>query len=242
MQVFKLLDYYFKLSATILVTIYYAIKVILIISISGKKEKFFKNARKWSKYLLKICRIKVAILNPQNISESFPLIYISNHSSLFDIPIVLSVCNDDVAIMYKKELEKIPLFGLCLKVSPFIAIEREHPKSSLLSIEKAIEAVRGKYSVLIFPEGTRSEDGTIGEFKRGAFLLAARSGKPLMPIVIVGSNKILPKKKKTINSGEVKFIYTKLIYIENEVSRAKEIELMNEVRDLIYDCYQKHNY
>lgn len=240
MQIKKILNYYYKLTASICITIYYAILVIFLIIITRKQEIFFKYSKKWSQKLLNICRIKVNVINNFEKKDKSPLIYISNHSSLFDIPIVITACQDNIAIMYKKELEKIPIFGWCLKVSPFIAVKREDPKSSMKSLEEAIKAVQGKYSVLIFPEGTRSEDGTIGEFKRGAFMLATRSGKPILPMVIIGSNKILPKGLKTINSGEVKVIYTNIIQPLNESNRLSEIALMNQVRNLIIEEYKQH--
>lgn len=240
MQIKKILNYYYKLTASICITIYYAILVIFLIIITRKQEIFFKYSKKWSQKLLNICRIKVNVINNLEKKDKSPLIYISNHSSLFDIPIVITACQDNIAIMYKKELEKIPIFGWCLKVSPFIAVKREDPKSSMKSLEEAIKAVQGKYSVLIFPEGTRSEDGTIGEFKRGAFMLATRAGKPILPMVIIGSNKILPKGLKTINSGEVKVIYTNIIQPLNESNRLSEIALMNQVRNLIIEEYKQH--
>lgn len=240
MHIKKILNYYYKLTVTICVTIYYAILVIFLIIITRKKEIFFKYSKKWSQNLLHINGIKVNIINNLEEKDKSPLIYISNHSSLFDIPIVITACQDNIAIMYKKELEKIPIFGWCLKISPFIAVKREDPKSSMKSLEEAIKAVQGKYSVLIFPEGTRSEDGAIGEFKRGAFMLASRSGKPILPVVIIGSNKVLPKGLKAINSGEVKVIFTKIIQPLKDSNRANEIALMNEVRTLIIEQYKQH--
>ncbi|MBI5325254.1 MAG: 1-acyl-sn-glycerol-3-phosphate acyltransferase, partial [Ignavibacteriae bacterium] len=96
-----------------------------------------------------------------------------------------------------------------------------------------IQSVQKDISVAIFPEGTRSKDGTLGSFKRGAFLLASRSGKNIIPISIIGTNKILPTKSFDFTHGHVKLIIGKPVSTAHKVDRNEEKELMNSVRNTI---------
>jgi 1-acyl-sn-glycerol-3-phosphate acyltransferase len=135
--------------------------------------------------------------------------------------------------MYKKELEKIPFMGWALKSSPFISVNRSDPRNAMAGLEEALKSVQEDVSVVIFPEGTRSKDGSLGAFKRGAFVLASRSGKTIIPITIVGTNKILPSNSFDFTRGQVKLIIGKPITAGNIVDRSDEKELMNSVRSTI---------
>jgi len=182
------------------------------------------------KITIKISNIKINIYNSADINNQNSYVYISNHSSLFDIPILLSILNLNTRIMYKEELEKIPIFGYCLKLSPFISVKREDKENALESFRNSIEAIKQNDSVIIFPEGTRSETGEIGVFKKGAFLLALKSGKDIIPITIRGANQILPKGKFIMNSTIVN------VYIHNNIKIDNNLDtnqLINQVYNII---------
>lgn len=219
----------FKLVLIIIITIAFALSVIIAMFIKGKKV-FYKFAKIWSKLLLRISNIKINIYNTADINNQNSYVYISNHSSLFDIPILLSILNLNTRIMYKEELEKIPIFGYCLKLSPFISVKREDKENALESFKNSIEAIKQNDSVIIFPEGTRSENGELGAFKKGAFLLALKSGKDIIPITIKDANKILPKGKIIINSTIVNVYIHNNIKIDNNLDTNK---LINQVYNII---------
>lgn len=219
----------FKLVLIIIITIAFALSVIIAMFIKGKKV-FYKFAKIWSKLLLRISNIKINIYNTADINNQNSYVYISNHSSLFDIPILLSILNLNTRIMYKEELEKIPIFGYCLKLSPFISVKRENKENALESFRNSIEAIKQNDSVIIFPEGTRSINGELGVFKKGAFLLALKSGKDIIPITIKDANKILPKGKIIINSTIVNVYIHNNIKIDNNLDTNK---LINQVYNII---------
>lgn len=219
----------FKLVLIIIITIAFALSVIIAMFIKGKKV-FYKFAKIWSKLLLRISNIKINIYNTADINNQNSYVYISNHSSLLDIPILLSILNLNTRIMYKEELEKIPIFGYCLKLSPFISVKREDKENALESFRNSIEAIKQNDSVIIFPEGTRSENGELGAFKKGAFLLALKSGKDIIPITIKDANKILPKGKFIINSTIVNVYIHNNIKIDNNLDTNK---LINQVYNII---------
>jgi len=220
-----------KLFTISLVTVFFAFAVMMAMLIRGGAV-FHKFARVWSKFLLLIAGLKVKI---RNSNTDFPfrnVIYISNHSSLFDIPVLLASLNDDARIMYKDELEKIPIFGWCLKMSPFLSVKREDPAQAMQSIRDAIKSIAIGDSVIIFPEGTRSEDGSLGEFKKGAFLLAAKSGKDIIPIVIKGTADVMPKGTFAINPRTINI--SMLSRISSESIKNTKIEtLIEDVRSQI---------
>ena len=228
-----------KLTAIAIVTIYYAIKTIIILKLTKNPKTFYKDCKVWSSILLKISGIKLKVEGAENIKINENYVFVANHSSLYDIPVVMLGIPNKIKIIYKEELEKIPIFGAGLKASPFISVKRSDPQNAMKSIESAIKSVQGDSSVLVFPEGTRSEDGEIQEFKRGAFMLATRSNKQIVPISIIGTTQILPSKSKIINSGNVRLIIEKPIFLENELNRQEEKNLMQSVRDIIKENCKK---
>lgn len=193
-----------------IITSIFAISAIVAIFFSGKKI-FFPLSIYWAKLVLFVSGIKVDIINHDKLSDEKSYIYIPNHSSLYDIPVLLSTIQGNTRIMYKEELENIPIFGWCLKMSPFISVKREDKENSLEGFKQALDAVNSTDSVIIFPEGTRSEDGNLGEFKKGAFLLAIKSGKEIVPVVIKGTNKLMSKGSLSLSRGNVSIEYNKII-------------------------------
>lgn len=225
------MKFYFQLLGIILVTFYYSILALIKLKFSRDKFIFYKLAQKWSKKLLSISKVYCEVLNKEFIVED-KYIFVSNHCSLFDIPILLSNIPLNVAIIYKKELEKIPIWGYCLKKSPFIGIVREEAKQSFEGLKQAIDLLNNGVSVLVFPEGTRSETGKLQEFKRGAFLIATQTRIPVLPITIIGSNEILPKGSKKFKSKEVKIVFHKQVLFSG-LNKKESTDLINDVHTTI---------
>jgi 1-acyl-sn-glycerol-3-phosphate acyltransferase len=232
-KILDFLDFVVRLSAIIIVTIFDSIRIIIFMLFSKDKMIFCKYSRKWSVKLLKIAGVRVIISGADYLDNSKNYIIITNHSSLFDIPILLASLNFNVVIMYKKELENIPVFGWALRRSPFIAVERADAHSAMDSIDHTVRLIQGDVSVIIFPEGTRSADGKLGTFKRGAFLVAIKSHKPIIPITIVGSSKLLQSKKFRFQSGEVRLVIHEPIIEVNTSNRLEEKAFIESVREMI---------
>ncbi|MBI5576602.1 MAG: 1-acyl-sn-glycerol-3-phosphate acyltransferase [Deltaproteobacteria bacterium] len=120
-------------------------------------------------------------------------ILVSNHQSLVDIPLLITALNRGVGFLSKRELGRIPLFGKAMAYGGNLFIDRDDPRDALHLMRDAVRRIREGKPVVIFPEGTRSEDGTIGEFKPGAFYLAQKAGVPVVPVFIDGGRRALPK-------------------------------------------------
>ncbi len=225
----KRLKFYKKILQIVLSVIEYGIKSIL----SSHKPEFYNVARNWGKRMVEIASIQLDIHGIDNIKSDENYIFVANHSSLFDIPILQATIPIPFRIMYKKELEKVPFFGLVLKKSPYIVIDRDESKNAMESLNQAITAIKTGTSVLIYPEGTRSKDGKLQEFKRGAFFMASRAAKPIVPVTIIGTSKILPKGSLEFNEGVIKIIFNPPIEIQNNINRIQEKELMSNIHNIL---------
>jgi 1-acyl-sn-glycerol-3-phosphate acyltransferase len=117
----------------------------------------------------------------------------ANHQSLVDIPLFLAALPREVRFLAKRELGRIPVFGTAMAKAGNLFIDREDPKDAVHLVREAADRIDRGQMVVIFPEGTRSRDGTIGEFKPGAFYLARKKGVPLLPVLIDGGARALPR-------------------------------------------------
>lgn len=224
-----------RLCGLVFVTAYFAIKYAVFKSGKGDKV-FFIECKNWSKALLKVAGIKLTIRGAENIKLGETYVYAINHASQMDIPISVVALEDDIRIMYKRELEKIPLFGWALRKSPYVPVTRGGGHGGAASsIKEALKAIRSGGSMMLFPEGTRSEDGKLMDFKRGAFMLASKSGKKIIPVAIKGSAEALPKGSFRFARKEVEVIIKEAYDSIESGGREEEKQLMDEVRSSIQE-------
>jgi 1-acyl-sn-glycerol-3-phosphate acyltransferase len=131
------------------------------------------------------------------------VIYMSNHQSHLDIPMLYaSLPSPTIRMLAKTELFQIPLWGRGLRAAEFVEVDRKHHQSAVQSIEHAARLVRDGVSIYLAPEGTRSRDGKIGKLKKGGFHLALGTGAPIVPVAIRGTIDILPRGGKVMRSGQ----------------------------------------
>jgi len=225
---------YIKLFLIVIHTIVCSILSIIFSVFDRSLTLFFWLSKAWPGGIFLFSGIRIKITGLDNFDHSGTYVFVSNHSSQFDIPAVQFAAPVRVVLIYKKELEKIPLFGWQLAFSPYIAINRTNPDEAFKSIEKAKKLMNKKnISVLLFAEGTRSKTGEIQPFKRGAFYLASKTGFPIIPVTINGASKLLPKGTLKIRSGELHVHFDKPIYPKQNLNKKEELELMDEVRNKV---------
>ncbi|MDY6790381.1 MAG: lysophospholipid acyltransferase family protein [Thermodesulfobacteriota bacterium] len=189
-------------------------------------------ARFWGKSILWVSRIKVTVKGVHNIDPAKSYIFMPNHQSNFDIPVLLGCLPAQFRWLAKAELFRIPLFGRAMRGCGYISIDRSNRKSAFRSLEKAADTIRNGVSVLIFPEGTRSLDGKIRSFKKGGFVLTVDSGVSIIPVIIHGTWSIMPKNTLRIMPGNV--ILEVLQPIEtSEYTRKTKDDLMDKVKDIM---------
>lgn len=191
----------------------------------------------WSKCILWTFGIKVTVKGYENIDFTKPYIYVSNHASMADIPTVLVALNGKVNFVFKKELTWVPIWGWALRYGPFIMIDRSNPRDAMASIERAVNTIRHGQSVILFPEGTRTSDGKLRPFKRGAFTLAAKSGVPVVPMTINHTFGIMPKGSLIVKQADISVVLGKPILIDELENKTDELVLMNQVHRAIEKHY-----
>jgi len=168
-----------------------------------------RNARKvhfycavpWAKVILWVCGIRVNVTGLEHVDPSTPRIYMTNHQSFFDIFGLLASLPVDFKFILKQELMKIPFLGPAMRRAGYIGIERDDPRKAVESMKQAADRIQQGASVLIFPEGTRSPDGRLRDFKKGGFNLAIKAGCDIVPIGIRDSFRIAPKGSLKIQKG-----------------------------------------
>ncbi|MBW1979851.1 MAG: 1-acyl-sn-glycerol-3-phosphate acyltransferase [Deltaproteobacteria bacterium] len=160
-------------------------------------------ARFWSRCLLLASGIRLEVEGLENIDPQQSYVFAANHQSQFDIFALLVSLPVQFRWLAKAELFRIPIFGSAMKGAGYIPIDRSDRKAAFKSIDVAAAQVRRGTSIVIFPEGTRSVDGKLRSFKKGGFFLAIKSKRPIVPISISGSHKILAKGSFRVHSGTI---------------------------------------
>ena len=160
--------------------------------------------RRWARAMLRICGVTVRVHGGAGLAEGQNYIFASNHISLIDSPTLVACIPRPLCFVAKKELFSVPFMGWYLHRQGHVPIERGDPKAALRSLNEAAKAIeQGRKSVLMFPEGTRSMTGERQPFKEGISLLAIRSGTPIVPVAVRGTQKVMPSKALKITPGEV---------------------------------------
>jgi 1-acyl-sn-glycerol-3-phosphate acyltransferase len=199
---------------------------------------FFWLARRWARGVLWFCGLRLSVRGTDLLDPSSNYVYVSNHASLFDIPVLTAALPTNIRIVYKKELEKIPIFGWNLKWGPYIAIDRGRRADALRSVEEAARKIREGDSVLLYAEGTRTMDGRLQTFKRGAFNLAVTSGVPVVAVTVNGTFRIMAKGSLAIRPGPVEVVLHSPLATEPSGGREEELRVMEEVRRAIAGDYR----
>jgi 1-acyl-sn-glycerol-3-phosphate acyltransferase len=153
------------------------------------------------------CGIRVTIEGREKVTAGKTYLFLSNHQGNFDGPVLTHAIPRNWKALIKKEMMQLPFLSLVLKQAQFVPIERLNPKQARMGIEHGARLLAEGNSFLAFPEGTRSRDGRLGEFKKGAFIMAIKAQVPIMPITITGSAAIQPPGSYAIRSGRIHVIF-----------------------------------
>lgn len=181
----------------------------VVFSVFGSYSKIINYLAKfWTRSILFSAGVKLVIEGLEKVDKNKSYIFIGNHQSHFDVMAVFSVLPLKARFMAKKELYKIPLFGWALAATGTIKIDRSNREKSIVSMNNALERIKQGVSIAIFAEGTRSEDGSIKEFKKGGFVLAIKGGIPIVPVSVSGSRFILRKHSFKVKPGKIKMVFS----------------------------------
>lgn len=189
-------------------------------------------ARFWSRLNLALSGVSVSLEGEDRIDKNQPYIVMANHQSHYDVFALMGLIPLQLRWIIKMELRKIPLFGYACEKVGYIFIDRGNHEKAMQSLKAAGEKIRAGASVIFFPEGTRSVDGTLRTFKKGGFVIALEARVPILPVTVLGGKEILPKGSLRIVPGEMKLIIHDPIPVDGYTYDTKE-QLMERVRTAI---------
>lgn len=153
-------------------------------------------------FFVRAVGVRVRVKGTERIPQNACL-FVANHTSSADAPAIVGAIPRRVAILLKESLFKWPIVGQAFRSAHFIPVNRGARDSAVASVEKATEAIKAGQSFLIYPEGTRSPDGRLQEFKKGAVVMAIKACVPIVPMICSGAHRIMEKKSLVIRPGEI---------------------------------------
>ncbi|WBW95165.1 lysophospholipid acyltransferase family protein [Oceanirhabdus sp. W0125-5] len=187
---------------------------------------------KWAKNHVKVSGAKINVFGEENIPEDIPVVFISNHQGNFDIALFMSYINKPKGYIAKVEMKKVPLIRTWMEFMNCVFMDRSNIRKSAQAIIEGIKILKGGHSLVIFPEGTRSKGGDVGEFKAGSFKLATKAKVPIVPVTIDGSYKLMEQNKNKIKPAEVN-LYIHPMIETKDLSKEEQNELPEKVKQII---------
>jgi 1-acyl-sn-glycerol-3-phosphate acyltransferase len=187
----------------------------------------------WARKLLADADIDLVVRGREHAEGSQPLIVMSNHQSLYDIPVLFCAIPGRLRMVAKAELFEVPVWGQAMRAAGFIRIDRRDRAQAVASLRAGAAMLQEGTRIWIAPEGTRSWDGQLGPFKSGGFRMALETGAPILPVAIDGTRRVLPAKGFVVQQHQ-RVAVTLLPPIDPaRYGMERRKELMRDVRDAI---------
>ncbi|HEX7057288.1 MAG TPA: lysophospholipid acyltransferase family protein [Bacilli bacterium] len=191
-----------------------------------------KMAGKFGRSFVRVTGSRVSVSGAEQIPADEAVLFVCNHQSLYDILLLLGYIPKAKGFIAKKELAKMPLISTWMRYLPSVFMDRKNVRQSLTAINQGIAALKSGHSLVVFPEGTRSRDGKLLDFKPGSLKLAIKSGVPIVPITIKGSGEIFGWSGWRLKRADAELIVSPPLYADEY--QAMDIHaLSSRVRDLI---------
>ena len=193
-----------------------------------------KHIPHWSRQILRITGVQLLVEGLDNIPKDTACVFVGNHRSYYDIPILLTALDAPHGILAKEELEKIPLLNRWMKLLGCVFVKRDDIRASVKALNDATAIVESGRSFVIFPEGTRykGEEGGAGEFKAGAFRIAIKTGVPVVPVAISGARGLFEGHGLRATPGDIRVRILPAIQTAG-MSKAEQKQLPDAVRQTI---------
>jgi 1-acyl-sn-glycerol-3-phosphate acyltransferase len=198
-------------------------------------------ARWWSRLILVTTGVRVVVSGLEQLTPGTTYVFVANHQSIYDIPVVFWALPFQLRIIAKQSLGAVPFLGWHLRRTGHLLVDRQHPDTAAI-LERWKQLLSAGLSLIIFPEGTRSTDGSIGRFKAGSFLLAMQAELPIVPISISGTRLVMRKGELTTRPGHVRVTVHAPITTSGGAERsdtASALKLGERVRSVVEGGVQK---
>lgn len=177
--------------------------LVVLLLTASRRAPLAMARRFWGPGLLQGAGAKLCVQGVERIDPSRPYVFVSNHQSMIDVPVVFAAIPVNVRFVLKKELQRVPFIGWYAWAMGMIFVDRARRTQALGAISRAAAVVKNGASVVTFAEGTRSRDGRTGVFKKGAFHLALAAGVPVVPLSIRGAVEVLPRDGFRVRPGTI---------------------------------------
>ena len=225
----------FRILFVVVHTLFWSVPVLLLSSLDPYTERSARLIRFWAKGNLWACGVKVRVHGLERLDPRQAYLFMSNHQSQFDILALMSVLDAfQLRWVAKQELRKVPVLGLCMQRTHQILVDRESRAQAVATIRRVKELLDAGISVLFFPEGTRSRDGSLLPFKPGGFAVAVETGVPVVPVTVNGSRAIMPSGDWKVRAGEIEIIVDEPIHLDPHLhKKAAREELLVKVQQII---------
>lgn len=210
-------------------TVFFATLAVLAGLVDRSGDATFAVGRMWSRGIVLTAGLRLRRSFETPLDGTRPAIYMANHQSLFDIPLLFLTLPGQARMLAKQSLFRIPIFGWAIRLGGFISIDRKDRSKAKESFDAAVDRLRAGTSALLFPEGTRSLDGRLLPFQRGGLLLALKSGLPIVPVGIEGTLEVQPKRSFAVRPRTVNVRFGTPIEVEPFGVRRRD-ELAETVR------------
>ena len=186
-----------------LATVLFGLPAIFAALVPPRGDWFIRFARGWARTLLFAAGVPVRVLHPERLRSGRSCVIVANHASGADILVLLSTLPMQVRFLAKRSIFRLPFLGWSIAAAGFVPVDRGESRRSLATVEAALRKLHGGRCVVVFPEETRTRTGELLPFKKGAALLALRSGLPLLPVGITGTFHILRRGSLLVTPGTV---------------------------------------
>lgn len=223
-----------------------SIPIQLVLFIIGKfnpmaKKKGSLAIVSWAfNVVIFISGIKRTVIGEENVPKDQAVLYVGNHRSIFDIVLAYPRVPNPTGFIAKKEILKVPLLNIWMIYMDCLFLDRSDIRKGLEMVLTAIEKVKNGISIFIYPEGTRNKtDAPLGEFHKGSFKIAQKSGCPIVPVVINHSDEIFEKHIPFIHRTKVTIEYCKPIVL-SELSKEDQKNIDSYVKNIIETTYLKN--
>lgn len=217
------------------VTMWYVVRIAWGIRPGAPDPEYVADEfpRRWARALVRLAGVDVVIENPEAIDAGAPQVLAANHSSWYDVLALAGYLPGRYCFVAKKEVRKIPFLGWTIERCGHIYIDRSDHQKALASLQAARTRLENsRPTVIMFPEGTRSETGALQRFKKGAFVLALQTGADIVPAAITGSRDVMRKHSLLIHAGTIVIRLGEPIPV-GSLTMADRDRLMTETREAL---------
>jgi len=237
LRIYHLYRSILTVSSLVIFTIFWSILAFILGIFDRRGVLVHRCAVWWSRCLFFITGVQVEVHGEKHLRDNAWYVIIVNHESALDIPaLFLALRQLPLVMMAKKELFRIPLFGWVLALGGYVPIDRKNRQNAIVSLDKAaVRIPKMGMSVIVFPEGTRTVTGELKPFKKGGFVFALKSGMPLLPVTILGSRDLAPRKTKTVLPGKIQVKIDPPIYPDGN-----DIAMKDELLEKMYKIIQRN--